>query len=174
MTLSSILPIALLLAAATVFTVLLIVPSRVSIAPPQNRKETARDSGTESVVTVRKVRRDTPSAIRRSVNDHWEGTDDYLDIPPPPTEVTLREEPTLYAEYLSPETSAIRRYEIADELYGQGYTLPYIKGLSDQYNDEMKEAIEHGGPDARTIHERTPVNLTPKQSVNKIDTPETE
>ena len=74
--------------------------------------------------------------------------------------MTRREQPELYAEYMDPGTSASRKYEIIDEVYALGYTLPYIRGLNDLYKKELKDAMESGDPDARTALERTPVNLT--------------
>ena len=120
------------------------------------------DAGRE-IVTIRKIGAVTSMTIRREVHDHWDGPDG-VDIPELPIEVTRREEPALYAEYLSADTPASRKYEIADELYSRGYTLPYIRGLNEQYKREVKEAITGGDPDGRTIHERTPVNLTPSPS----------
>lgn len=76
-------------------------------------------------------------------------------LPPPAVEITRREEPELYAEYVDPATSAARRYEIADDLYAMGYTLPFIPGMAEAYLNERKAALLAGG-DARTILESTP------------------
>lgn len=153
--------VAALSAAAVVFTVLLLLP--------QQGKEASGGRGADGgvavetpggIVTVRKVGRTTAVLIRDDIHDHWEGAGG-IDLPLLPVEVTRRERPELYAEYLSPDTSAIRKYEIADDLYAEGYTLPWIGGLHAQYKRELKEALEAGG-DSRTILERTPVDLTPR------------
>ena len=114
-----------------------------------------------SVVTVRKVGEITSVLIRENIRDHWEGADS-IPLPLPSTDVTRREEPALYAEYMSPDTPATRKYEIIDEVYALGYTLPYITGLEEQRQKELREAAEGGDPDARVVHARTPINLTPK------------
>jgi len=151
---------ATLLAVAVIFTLFLLFPAKGS--PSGSPGEgggglSVRAEG--SLVTVRKVGRVTSVVIREQVHDHMEGGGS-IGLPPLPIEVTRREEPALYAEYVSPDTSAVRRYEIADDLYGKGYTLPWVRGMDEQYRREVKDALEEGGPDARTIHERTPVNLT--------------
>lgn len=109
-----------------------------------------------SIVTVRKVGHTTRVVIRSDIHDHWEGSDG-IDISPAPIEITKQEEPELYAEYMSPKTSAIRKYEIADYIYSLGLTLPYIHGLHEQWQKEretMSQAAAAGDPAA----ESTPVN----------------
>ena len=64
---------------------------------------------------------------------------------------------------MDPRTSAVRKYEIIDEVYALGFTLPYIKGLNEQYKRELKEALASGDPDGRTVSERTPANLSRKE-----------
>ena len=151
--------VAVLLAVAAVFTLLLLIPPKGASSRPGGEEGGISVSAGDSVVTVRKVGQVTSVLIREGVRDHWEGSDGIV-LPPLPVEVTRREEPALYAEYLSPDTSAVRRYEIADDLYARGYTLPWIRGLDEQYRRERREALEGGDPDARTILERTPVDLT--------------
>lgn len=121
--------------------------------------ELSIDSGA-SIVTVRKIGPITSVTIRQGVSDHWEGSEGIA-LPLLGTEATRRHEPALWAEYMDPSTSATRKYEIIDEVYALGFTLPYIKGLNEQYKREMKEALASGDPDSRAVHERTPVNLTP-------------
>ena len=125
--------------------------------PPPN--ELSIDSGA-GIVTVRKIGPVTSVTIRQGVSDHWEGPEGIA-LPLPGTEAARRHEPALWAEYMNPATSAIRKYEIIDEVYALGFTLPYIRGLNEQYQREMREALASGDPDSRAVHERTPVNLTP-------------
>ena len=107
-----------------------------------------------SVVTVRKVGRTTRVDIHPDIHDHWEGSSG-VDIAPTPIEVTRREEPELYAEYMDPHTTASRRYAIADYIYSLGLTLPYIHGMNEQWRREQEqEQAEAVNP----ITERTPVN----------------
>ena len=102
--------------------------------------EIAIDSG-ESIVTVRKIGTVTSVTIRPGIRDHWEGSEGVA-VPLLGPEATRLHEPALWAEYMDPSTSAIRKYEIIDEVYALGFTLPYEKELLERY-------------------ERTPVNLTP-------------
>jgi len=107
-----------------------------------------------SIVTVRKVGRTTRVVIRSDIHDHWEGSDG-IELSPTPIEITKQEEPELYAEYMSPRTSAIRKYEIADYIYSLGLTLPYIRGLHEEWQKE-RERLASADPS----QERTPVNPT--------------
>lgn len=109
--------------------------------PPPRRSTSAGDglsvvSG-ESVVTVRRIGVHTSVTIR-GVADHWDESRGVA-LPPTPIEVTRAEEPELYAEYMSPDTSATRKYEIADHLYSMGYSLPLIPGLIEQWKREQEE-----------------------------------
>lgn len=150
------------------------------LCPPPRGEEAVTVSGADislktqgSIVTVRKVGRITSVSISHGIHDHWEGSDG-VQVPLLPPDVARTHEPVLFNEYMSPQTSAIRKYEIIDELYAMGYTLPYIKGLNELYKKEMKEALSDGGPDARTIHERTPVNLkklSPDRSLMETEFP---
>ena len=157
--------------AVVIVAVLIFSPSKDkdSAAKPDGGISVNTSEG--SIVTVRKVGRVTSVTIRTQAHDHWEGSDG-VQVPQIPTEMTRLYRPELYDEYMSPETSAIRKYEIADELYAEGFTLPYIRGLHEQYKREVAEALKEGG-DARTIAERTPVNLTQKgkdaDSVKELD-----
>lgn len=117
-----------------------------------------------SIVTVHRAGGVTSVEIRSHVSDHWEGGGVAIALPP--VEVTRIHEPELYAEYISPLTSAIRKYEIIEELYAKGFTLPYLKGLNEQYKKEMKENPE-----------RTPADLTryrtisPDESLREVQIP---
>ena len=101
-----------------------------------------------SIVTVRKVGSTTSVIIRSDIHDHWEGADG-IDISPTPVELTRREEPELYEEYMSSKTPASRKYEIADYIYSIGLTLPFIHGLHEQWQQEQQ---------MNPATERTPVN----------------
>lgn len=159
MTTPAIILVATLAAVAVVFTVLLLVPQG------DGEKKSLPSDGDISigtpggVVTVRKVGRVTSVVIHEGIHDHWEGADG-VPVPLLPTEATKVHEPALYAEYMSPETSAIRKYEIIDEVYSKGFTLPYIGGLNEQYKREMREALS-GAPSEGTAAARKPVDLTP-------------
>lgn len=109
-----------------------------------------------SIVTVRKVGRTTRVVIRSDIHDHWEGSDG-IDLSPAPIEITKQEEPELYAEYMSPKTSALRKYEIADYIYSLGLTLPYIHGLHEQWQKE-REAEKAAASSGDPAKEATPVN----------------
>ena len=159
-TLTLVLLAALSAIAVIIITILLCTPSKDSPKASGKDGEGISVSAAEgSIVTVRKVGRMTSVTIRSTVHDHWEGADN-IQVPMIPIEVTRLEKPDLYAEYISPETSAIRKYEIADDLYAEGFTLPYIRGLNEQYKKEVAEAMNDSASDGRTIVERTPVNLT--------------
>ena len=160
MTISATCLAATLLAVALFFSLFLFIPAKETPATPATEDESASARTGCGIVTVRKVGRTTSSVFRQDVHEHWEGSDS-VELPQLPIEVTLREEPELYAEYMSPGTPAVRKYEIADDLYGKGYTLPWIGGLNEQYKREIKEAQEGSDPDAKVILERTPVDLTP-------------
>lgn len=113
-----------------------------------------------SVVTVRKVGRTTRVDIHPDIHDHWEGGGG-VDISPTPIEVTRREEPELYAEYMNPHTPASRKYAIADYIYSLGLTLPYIQGMNEQWRREQKELDSRQKPapsPVNPITEPTPVN----------------
>ena len=150
--------IAALVVIAVIFAVLLFLPGQDRNSPVTVAERVSLAPSPGSIVTVRKVGRITSVVIREDIHDHWEG--DSIPLPLLPTEVTRREQPELYAEYMDPGTSASRKYEIIDEVYALGYTLPYIRGLNELYKKELKDAMEAGDPDARTALERTPVNLT--------------
>lgn len=134
---------------------LLFLPSDRKAPSPEDALDIRAEG---SIVTVRKVGHVTSVTIRGGIHDHWEG-DEGVSLPYLQPEVTRREVPELYAEYMSPSTSAVRRYEIIEEVYAMGFTLPYIRGLSEQYKKEVREAIASGDPDSRAVLERTPVDL---------------
>ena len=108
---------------AAVLGIVAVVILATLIFSPSKEKEPAAktDEGISvnasegSIVTVRKVGRVTSVTIRTQAHDHWEGSDG-VQVPQIPTEMTRLYRPDLYDEYMSPETSAIRKYEIADEL----------------------------------------------------------
>ena len=148
--------------AIVIITILVLSPSKEpGRASDKEDEGVSVNAGGGSIVTVRKVGRMTSVTIRSAVHDHWEGAEN-IQVPQIPIEVTRLEKPELYAEYISPETSAIRKYEIADELYAEGFTLPYIRGLNEQYKKEIAEALADRSGDGPTIAERTPVDLTGK------------
>ncbi len=89
------------------------------------------------LVTIRKLPSGTSITISAGLADHWDGSDG-VSVRECPTEVTSAAERDLYQEYLSPKTSAVRKYEIIEILYNQGYTLPYQSGLFEQWKAEMK------------------------------------
>lgn len=159
MTTPAIILVATLAAVAVVFTVLLLIPQgggEKTSLPSDGDISIGTPGG---VVTVRKVGRVTSVVIHEGIHDHWEGADG-IPVPLLPTEATKVHEPALYAEYMSSETSAIRKYEIIDEVYSKGFTLPYIGGLNEQYKREMREALS-GTPAEGTATVRKPVDLTP-------------
>ena len=151
--------------AVVIVAVLIFSPSRDKDSAVKPDGGISVNASEGSIVTVRKVGRVTSVTIRTQAHDHWEGSDG-VQVPQIPTEMTRLYRPELYDEYMSPETSAIRKYEIADELYAEGFTLPYIRGLHEQYKREVAEALKEGG-DARTIAEHTPANITPKGKDDK-------
>ena len=165
-TLVSIIVTALVTLAIAIFLYLVFSPSReggAAGAPPQDGISVNPAEG--SIVTVRKVGRITSVTIRSTVHDHWEGSGD-ISVPPLPIEVTKIERPELYEEYINPKTSAMRKYEIADDLYAEGFTLPYISGLNEQYKKEVSEALISPG-DGKVIAEYTPARPSPNRSAAK-------
>ena len=165
-TLVSIIVTALVTLAIAIFLYLVFSPSReggAAGAPPQDGISVNTAEG--SIVTVRKVGRITSVTIRSTVHDHWEGSGD-ISVPPLPIEVTKLERPELYEEYINPKTSAMRKYEIADDLYAEGFTLPYISGLNEQYKKEVSEALISPG-DGKVIAESTPARPSPTRSAAK-------
>ena len=165
-TLVSIIVTALVTLAIAIFLYLVFSPSRevgAAGAPPQDGISVNTAEG--SIVTVRKVGRITSVTIRSTVHDHWEGSGD-ISVPPLPIEVTKIERPELYEEYINPKTSAMRKYEIADDLYAEGFTLPYISGLNEQYKKEVSEALISPG-DGKVIAESTPARPSPNRSASK-------
>ena len=162
---------ALGIVAVVILAALIFSPSKEKEPAVKTDEGISVNASEGSIVTVRKVGRVTSVTIRTQAHDHWEGADG-IQVGQIPTEVTRLYRPELYEEYMSAQTSAIRKYEIADELYAEGFTLPYIRGLHEQYKREVAEALKEGG-DARTIAERTPVNLTQKgkdaDSVKELD-----
>ena len=149
--------IAALAVIAVVFIVLLLLPGQDKQAGTQPDVSVSAAPG--SVVTVRKVGHVTSVLIREAVHDHWEGGDG-ISLPLLPTELTRRDQPGLFAEYMSPDTRPSRKYQIIDEVYALGYTLPFLPGLYDQYKKEVEEAI---GKDKEPtqVCPKSPVNLTP-------------
>ena len=131
--------------------------SLILLIPPKEDGAHVRSSGGDvsvsaagSIVTVRKVGGVTSVSIREDVHDHWEG-EETVPLPFLSTEITRQKEPELFNEYLSPDTSAVRKYEIINELYDKGFTLPLIRGLHEQYKRETARE-----------RQRAPVNLTPQ------------
>ncbi len=127
---------------AIVAVVLVIAAAVVLLAPgekPQseNSVESVITTPSSSVVTVRKVGQTTHVDIKTNVHNHWEG-DDGVATRPTPVEVTRREQPELYEEYMSSEATATRKYDIIDELYSMGYTLPLIPDLHEQWLSEQR------------------------------------
>lgn len=161
MTTPAIILVATLAAVAVAFTVLLFIPQGDGgkTSPPSDGDISIGTPG--GVVTVRKVGRVTSVVIHEGIHDHWEGADG-VPVPLLPTEATKVHEPALYAEYMSPETSATRKYEIIDEVYSKGFTLPYIGGLNEQYKREMREALSGAASDGMA-EGRKPVDLTPER-----------
>jgi len=100
-----------------------------------------------SVITVRKVGRTTRVDIRADIHSHWEG-EEGVAPKPTPVEVTRREQPELFEEYMSPEATATRKYAIVDELYSMGYTLPLIPSLHEQWvlEQQMVRAQQEDPP----------------------------
>ncbi len=116
----------------------------------ENKEHEVSIAGESGMVTIRKVGRNTNVVIHPDIRDHWEGTGG-ISIPMTPIEATMRYEPNLYSEYMSERTSAVRKYEIAEMLYSIGFTLPYQKGLHEQWLKEMREKEE--------AQEVTPVDI---------------
>lgn len=119
-----------------------------------------------SIVTVRRVGSVTSVSITGGPLDHWEGG--AVTLEPLGPEATRLYEPELYSEYMSPSTNAIRKYEIIEDVYAKGFTLPYIKGLHEKYLQEKSEAMKD--PNGRAATEPTPVNLSKgKGKETKLD-----
>lgn len=139
------------LAAVAIIIILLLAPTKDPASASGKEDAVAVNAAEGSIVTVRKVGRVTSVTIRSEVHDHWEGSDG-VQLPPLPVGVTRQERPDLYAEYLSAETPALRKYEIADQLYSEGFTLPYIRGLHEQYKRELGSGSRKAPVDLSARH----------------------
>jgi len=158
--------VALVIGGMFLFAQLMIVIIRDDPVPAPRTEQ-------DRIVPVRKATRACPAFLRDTVHDHWEG-DGGIQLGYLPVEMTRLHLPEEYAEYMSPVTPASRKYELIDEVYSLGFTLPYIRGLNEQYKREREAALLSGDPDARTIHERTPVSLSPgKGRVRGLELDET-
>ena len=56
---------------------------------------------------------------------------------------------------MSVRTSAVRKYEIIEILYTEGYSLPFQPGLNEQYKKELLQQ--------NAERRRKPVDLTPSK-----------
>ena len=148
--------IAVLAAVIAVLAVLLLQPEKAAPPEPPREGDTHEEPSPEGVVTVRHAGQSMTIVIRDGtrLRDGMEGGGG-ITLPQLPTEAAARIFPALYSEYMSPDTSASRKYEIIDLLYDLGFTLPYTKGLYEQYRRERDEAGKAGG-DAAVINESTP------------------
>ena len=140
-------------------------------------------AGRGSVITVRKVGGTTRVEIRpgwqvAAEEEQWE---DGVALGPTPAEVTAIAEPELYREYMSPKTTATRKYEIISYVYGIGLTLPLIPGLHEQYLKEQessgKETAKESEKDSgrgkppKTLHIDRTVADIPMESMGDDDPP---
>lgn len=160
----------ILIALAAAFLLLCpTAPGRPSSPPPPGEVSVSAAEG--SIVTVRKVGGVTSVVV----HSHWEG-EDGITPPALPPDITRAREPELYAEYMSPETTATRKYEIIDLVYGLGYTLPAIPGLHEQYMKEVRESSgKKGGKSPVNLSERAgrPIKrLHIDRSVSPSDVPD--
>lgn len=121
------------------------------------------NAGDRSIVTVRQIGRTTRVDIRPDVHDHWEGSG-AIDIKPVGVELTRQLEPELFAEYMSVETSATRKYEIADYIYSIGLSLPYIRGLNEKWRAEQEALSKDSNP----ATEHTPIDPKGGTMINGI------
>ncbi len=129
--------VALVAIVLIVLTAVLLFATGGKSSREEGSVESVISTPSSSIVTVRKVGKTTRVDIRLDVHDHWEG-EGGVAIKPTPVEITRLEQPELYEEYMSSEATATRKYEIADELYSMGYSLPYIRGLHEQWVREQK------------------------------------
>ncbi len=125
---------------AALLLIVLFFGTIVLFSPPEKPPLKEEDSDLSinaagGIVTIQKVGKRTSVVIYPGVSDHWEGSEGVT-IPPCPIETTKSSEPELYSEYMSPQTCATRKRDIADRLYNMGYTLPYISGLYEQSREE--------------------------------------
>ena len=114
----------------------------------------AEEKPERSVITVRKAGAVPAESARPKISDHWEG-DGGAPVGQLPVEVTKKERPELYAEYMSVRTSAVRKYEIIEILYTEGYSLPFQPGLNEQYKKELLQQ--------NAERRRKPIDLTPSK-----------
>ena len=152
MTLTAIILSALLAALAVALAAVLLLTRDPS--PKAGTSRSVPGGNGSWPVTVRRAGGVTSIDIPDGILDHWEG-DAGVTLPPLPIEVTRRERPGLYAEFVSASTPAGRRHEIADELYSQGFTLPWIPEPDRQFREEKKDAPNDSGGGRRI-----PVDLT--------------
>ena len=139
--------------------------------------DTHEEPSPEGVVTVRHAGQSMTIVIRDGtrLRDGMEGGGG-ITLPQLPTEAAARIFPALYSEYMSPDTSASRKYEIIDLVYGLGYTLPAIPGLHEQYMKEVRESSgKKGGKSPVNLSERAgrPIKrLHIDRSVSPSDVPD--
>jgi len=142
-----------------------------AIRPDVGSVQVSADAG--SVVTVRKVGGTTRVEIRQT----WQGAvdeeqwEDGTALAPTPAEITATSEPELYREYMSPKTSATRKYEIIDYVYGIGLTLPLIPGLHEQYLKEQARKAPGKEPARRKLHIDRSVGNTQMEDIDDPDVP---
>lgn len=140
-------------------------PSRRAATSGEPAVEVSADRG--SVITVRKVGGATRVEIRSQF--YGVGEEDYdegVPLAPPSVEVTKATEPELYREYMSAKTTAARKYEIIDYIYGMGLTLPLIPGLHEQFLKET-ETRKPEKPKHKTLNIDRKVADTPMPSMSE-------
>lgn len=101
------------------------------------------ETDSKSVVTVRKVAGVTRVSVKLepepSYAPFYDEDSRYPTLPP---EVTRKEFPALYEEYMDDSVPALRRRDILVELYNMGYALPTVKDLQKRIDEEEQLAEE--------------------------------
>ncbi len=134
-----------------------IVTVLVFLARPvdrKNEKKTGDSSDSPGgIITIRHVGTRTKISV---IPDYLEGQGEPAGFVP--TEAARDSFPELYEEYMSPETSATRKYEIADYIYSIGLTLPLQRGMYEQFKREVEERIRaEAGQEEEKMPEAEPV-----------------
>ena len=125
-----------ILAALALFIMLFI--AAVLLSPDKN-------PGKEEGITIAFSGEDRKVVRVRSAGGPWMSLvvpyalgADGESAPEIPQDAVARNEPELYAEYMAEDTDTDRRMELADILYGMGYTLPLHHDMYMRMRGQMK------------------------------------
>lgn len=130
-----------------------------------------KHSGKEEGITIAFSPEDRKVVRVRSAGGPWmsfvvpyELGSDGESAPEIPQAVVARNEPELYAEYMAEGTSTDRRMELADILYGMGYTLPLHHDMYMRMREEMKASARAA---QQKSEDSTPAKSYPRLEIDR-------